>query len=326
MPRLIFSPRYDISFWGLERLHPFDSRKYGRAWKLVRRHCRSRLKTLHVRPDREVTRDELLLVHEASYLDRLSQPAYIAAALELPIVRRLPARLIDWRVLRPMRWATRGTVIAAQEALAHGLAINFSGGYHHAKPAEGEGFCIYADVALAIRQLRRDGWLKADDRIAHIDLDAHQGNGICHHFVEDSRVMLFDMYNRAIYPVYDLVARDRIDCNLPLPPGCGDEQYLDTLRTHLSPFLDSIARSGHLRLAFYNAGTDVYRGDLLGGMRLSAEAVLKRDLFVLDETQQRGIATVMVLSGGYSPMSYQLVAESVKTVLGQVEGPSDRHG
>jgi histone deacetylase 11 len=313
--RIVFSPHYDISFWGLERRHPFDSRKYGRAWRVLRRYDGARLKAAHVRTDRAVTRDELLLVHDAEYLDQLRKPACVATALELPLVGRLPAFLIDWRLLRPMRWATRGTVLAAEQALGHGLAINLSGGYHHAKRSNGEGFCLYADVALAVAQLRRDGRLQAEDRVAHIDLDAHQGNGVCHHFLEDSRMMIFDMYHATTYPAYDRVARARIDCNLPLPHGCGDEQYLDTLRSRLPPFLDSIARSGRLKLVFYNAGTDVYGEDLLGCMQLSAAAVLERDLFVLNETRQRGIPTVMVLSGGYSPMSYQLVAATVKEVL-----------
>ncbi len=99
MPRIVYSRHYNIGFYGLERLHPFDSRKYGRAWNMLKRHFGSSLYKFHVRPDRAATRDELLLVHTSEYVNRLRDPKYVAAALEVPIVRRLPSWAIDWHVL-----------------------------------------------------------------------------------------------------------------------------------------------------------------------------------------------------------------------------------
>ena len=119
MARIVYSRHYNIGFYGLERLHPFDSRKYGRAWKLLRRHFGSSLSKLHVKPKRGASRDELTLVHSAEYLLRLRDPKYVASALEVPPVQRLPSWAIDWHVLRPMRWATRGTILAATNALEH---------------------------------------------------------------------------------------------------------------------------------------------------------------------------------------------------------------
>ena len=192
-PRLIYSPHYNIGLLGLERLHPFDSRKYARAVKdLRRRFGRARLHRHLVKPPRPIPHDQLLVVHTKDYLQRLRNPTFIAKILEVPPIRFLPRWLIDHAVLKPMRYAAAGTILAAQEAMAHGLAINLSGGYHHASPDEGHGFCVYADVALAVHDLRQSDKLKPDDKIVNIDLDAHQGDGVCKSFADDPRVLIYD--------------------------------------------------------------------------------------------------------------------------------------
>jgi histone deacetylase 11 len=209
-----------------------------------------------------------------------------------------------------------GTVEAALAAFEHGLTVNLGGGFHHAKPAAGEGFCVYADVAVAIHKMRESGLLLRDeDRVAHIDLDAHQGNGVAYCFKSDPRVFLFDLFNSAIYPGRDRLAIDRVDLPVPLRPGCDGDSYLQLLREKLPPFLNSVGGSRALGLAVYNAGTDVYEGDRLGGLGLSATNVLDRDLFVIELLRQREIPTVMVLSGGYHRDSYKLVAETVKHLI-----------
>jgi histone deacetylase 11 len=315
MPRIVYSRHYNIGFFGLERIHPFDSRKYGRAWRCLRHHFGDSLRRIWVRPLRPVTHEELLKVHELEYLNRLRQPKYVSSALEIPLLRYAPSWLIDWCVLRPMRWATMGSMVAAKESLRHGFAVNLGGGFHHAKPDGGEGFCIYSDIALAIHSLRQEGLLAADDRIAYVDLDAHQGNGVCHTFMHDKRVFIFDMYNSMIYPSYDVDARKRIDCDVRLRNKCHDVNYLRELTTRLPGFLDSIAQERRVALAIYNAGTDVFSDDPLGGMRLSADAILRRDLFVVQELRKRGFPTLMLLSGGYTRTSYKLIADSVIRLL-----------
>ncbi len=214
--QIVYSKHYDIGFFGIERLHPFDSRKYSRAWGLLRREFGATLSKHWLAVDRPVSDEELLLVHSPEYLASLKNSLTVARAVEIPMLRFMPAWLPRWRVLRPMRWAVRGSVLAARSALETGLAVNLSGGYHHAKPSGGEGFCIFSDIALIVRQLRNERMLGPGDRIVYIDLDAHQGNGVCHEFSADDRVQIFDMYNRDIYPRGDSEARQRIDCNLPL--------------------------------------------------------------------------------------------------------------
>lgn len=314
-PRIVYSPNYDIGFFGLERLHPFDSRKYGRAWAALREEFGRRLRNDHVAPEKPAGRDDLGSVHLGAYLDGpLRSPAYLARALEVPPIARVPGWLTDWRVLRPMRWATAGTVRAAREALRTGMAFNLSGGYHHASRDRGEGFCVYADVGVAVTLLRDEGRLGADDRVVYIDLDAHQGNGVARVFADDPRVFLFDVYNELIYP-RDAHARRRIDCDLPIPPGCDDGRYLPLIRAELPRFLDAVSRARRPALAIYNAGTDIFGGDPLGYLRVSAEGVLARDQFVLAQLTERHIPWVTLPSGGYTRESYQLIARTVAWAL-----------
>jgi len=321
--QIVYSRHYNITFFGFERLHPFDSRKYGRAWELLRQEFGPRLDRHHVEVDRPASDDELRLVHTNAYLESLRKPREIAAALEIPLLQRLPGWLLRWGILSRMRWAVRGSVLAGKAALQHGGAVNLSGGYHHAKPGRGEGFCVFSDIALIVQQLRQEKLLTSDDTVAYVDLDAHQGNGVCHQFQSDRRVAIFDMYNENIYPANDIPAQARIDVNLPLPFGCKGGRYLETLREKLPPFLDGLPTP---RLAIYNAGTDVLVRDQLGGLGLSEEDILQRDLFVIQQFQQRRIPFVMLLSGGYSQQSYRLVANTVAHLLGRenLQGPTDR--
>lgn len=208
-----------------------------------------------------------------------------------------------------------GTILAAREALQCGLAVNLSGGYHHARPDGGEGFSVYADVALAVADLRATGALKDDDRIACVDCDAHQGNGVCRCFTHDSRVFIYDQFNSEIFPWRDAKARRRVDCLVPLYTNCHGADYLDALRKKLPPFLDAFARSGRIGLAVFNAGTDIVAGDPLGRMNVSEANVLERDQFVIDQLTQRAIATVVLPSGGYTRESFRLIANMVEHVL-----------
>jgi histone deacetylase 11 len=322
--KLVYTRRYNIGFLGLERLHPFDSRKYGRAWRAMGRAVRRLRNRAWVGVPRPVSVADLAEVHDPAYLERLRSSEELAQALELPFVRKLPGWGVRWVILRPMRWAVAGSLVAAREGLTHGLAVNLSGGYHHAKPDRGEGFCVFNDVAYLVHRLRAESRLGADDRVAYVDLDAHQGNGVCHHFHSDRRVFIYDAFNPSIYPAYDRAARDRIDCPVPLPDRCTGAEYLRLLELSLPGFLDSIGRGGRVGLAVYNAGTDVYEGDQLGGLRLSAADVLARDLYVIDQIRARGIPVIMLLSGGYSRESYRLVANTVIALLRRSEAPGTR--
>lgn len=97
--------------------------------------------------------------------------------------------------------------------------------------------------------------------------------------------------------------------------GCTTDEYLELLQTRLPAFIESVGQSKQVGLAIYNAGTDIYEGDALGGLRVSAEGVLKRDLFVLEELRRRAIPTVMLPSGGYSEESHRMIARTIQHLL-----------
>jgi histone deacetylase 11 len=313
-PRIVYSRHYNIGFPGLQRLHPFDIRKYGRAWNELRKLYGRRLSRFWEKPYHPATRIELFAVHTPEYLKRLRSSKFLAGALEVPLLRKMPWWVTDWLILRPMRWATLGTVMSSYLALRHKLVINLGGGYHHASAEHGHGFSIYADVAIAIEDLRQANRLREEDTVAYIDLDAHQGDGICRSFARDRRFFIYDQYNSKIFPGI-AEARRRVDCDVPLNPGCNDAEYLSLLRSRLPVFLDSINREGHVKLAIYNAGTDVSIDDQLGGLAVSPAGVEERDQFVLMELVTRRIPTVVLLSGGYSRDSFKMVAAMVAFVI-----------
>ncbi|MCC7360172.1 MAG: histone deacetylase [Anaerolineales bacterium] len=309
-PRIVCTPGYDLTFLGLERLHPFDGRKASRAWRAARRRLGAALDQRTLRPTLPLTREQLLAVHTPAYLDQLRSPAYVAQVLELPIVARLPSFIIDWRLLRPMRLGAQGTRLAAEAALRGGLAYNLAGGYHHAGRDQGQGFCCYADVHLTLAALRQTGALAADDRVLILDLDAHQGNGHERLAQADPQVFIADVYNQDIFPG-DWAARRRIDLDRPVRSGTGDDAYLRLLRR----LLPEVTAAGPFRLAFYIAGTDVAAEDPLGGMALSGDALRTRDRLVLTALLAAGTAVTMLAGGGYGPHSYLHLADSLSYVV-----------
>ena len=310
--KIAYDRRYNFPFSGwASRQHPFDGRKYGRAWQRLRELVGTQIDSIRLAVPRAISDEELLLVHDPAYLQRLKRADVVARVVEVPQLAKVPGWLLDRLLLAPMRWATAGTIITARAAIAEGLAVNLGGGFHHAKPAAGEGFCCYADVAIAAAVLRREGRLGPDDRIAYVDLDAHLGNGVATCFHDDRRLFHFDLFHDGIYPAFDVAARERVDCLLPISGNATGAEYLRTLRNRLPGFLDSVGRANPIRLAVYNAGTDVFVDDELGGLNCTAEDVLERDRFVVDELRSRRIPTLVVTSGGYSPRSYELIADSI---------------
>jgi histone deacetylase 11 len=255
-PKVVYSKGYDIKFLGLEKLHPFDSCKYSRAWNVLVERFGDHLIANSLVPLESVNTNTLNMVHTADYLHSLQRSHFVAKSLELASLRFLPISILDSRVLQPMRLATMGTIMAAEAALENGLAINLSGGYHHASIDRGEGFCIYSDIAVAIAMLRQSQKLQVKDQIAIVDLDAHQGNGLARIFHDDSSIRILDMYNQHIYP-HDIWAQKRIDCAIPLASGTKDALYLELLKERLPAFLNE--KSERPKIAFYNFRARCFR-------------------------------------------------------------------
>ena len=302
MVPIVYHPAYNVSAFGLERLHPFDGRKYRRIHDaLIARGLRR--KGDFVRPV-PVTRGDLERVHTAEYLRTLRSPAALARTLEVPAVRRLPAWLVDWRVLRPMRYAAGGTVLAARLALERGLAVNLGGGYHHAAPSFGGGFCAYADAPLAAQTLYDEGKV---GRVLVVDLDAHQGDGTAAFARTRPWASVLDLYEDDLFPG----RKEPEDFPRPLPPGMTGPEYLEVVREGLAAALAGPPPD----LIVYNAGSDPYVHDPLTRSRLSRRDLAERDLFVVTAARERSIPVVMILSGGYATDSWIIHTDAVEDIL-----------
>lgn len=298
---IVYSSAYNISFYGLEKVHPFDAGKWGKVFDGLRR--AGLLTDSNYHEPHEATTQELLLVHSPSYINRLKWSAYVATVTEVPFMALLPNFVVQRRVLRPFRYQTAGTILAARLALEHGWAVHLGGGFHHASARRGGGFCCYADITLAVRKLQREGRIH---RVMVVDLDAHQGNGYARDFHGDQDVYIMDVYNRAIYPG-DEHAKGAIRRKVELRPGTSDEAYLKLVDEHLQLALGEFPTD----LVVYNAGTDVLSGDSLGYLNISEKGVVERDALVFGRVRQRHLPVVMLTSGGYQRQSARVIARSV---------------
>ena len=306
MVPLVYSPRYNITVFGLEKLHPFDGSKYCRIhdW-LIRRGLRKPKE--FVTPD-SVRRQDLLRVHTEPYLSTLLDPKVLAQILEVPLLGKLPAIFTNWRVLRPMRWATGGTVLACRLAIEQGLAINLGGGYHHAGSNKGGGFCVYADAALAVSLLHSEGRFQ---NALIIDTDAHQGNGTADIIRNWPWAHMLDFFEEDIFPW----PKVEEDIAVPLATGTTGREYLDLLSERVPNALDRLRPD----FVFYNAGSDVLATDPLARLLLKPDDMAERDLFVVSQARERGIPVAMVLSGGYGPASWHAHAQSIEAILARFD-------
>jgi histone deacetylase 11 len=299
---LVYHPRYNITAFGLERLHPFDGRKYRRIHDALIERGLRRARDF-VRP-KKAARRELLEVHTPGYLRSLRSSKTLARILEVPVVGRLPRWVIDWKILRPMRHAVGGTIMAGRLALEHGVAINLGGGYHHAASEWGGGFCVYADTPLAAKILHDEGLV---EKVLVVDLDAHQGNGTAAVFHAWPWATIFDLYERDIFPA----RKEPEDYPLPVRSGLTGAEYLGIVQESLPAALESTRPD----LLCYNAGSDPFALDPLAGFRLTASDLAERDLMVVTMARERGIPVAMVLSGGYSAESWKIHADGIEGIL-----------
>ena len=302
---IIFSPRYDIRVLGIEKLHPFDSEKYGKVHRYLVDKVGIDERAFYA-PE-PVTDEVLLKIHTPNYLNSLNSSYNIAMVAEVMMASLVPIGILQKHLLGPIRYGTGGTILGGELALERGWAINLSGGYHHAKSDSGGGFCFFADVPLAVVNLWETG---PGRKVLIVDLDAHQGNGNASIFRDDPRVDIFDVFNGHIYPG-DYEAARHVRFNYPVNMQVGDGEYLGLLERELPRAMDESSPG----LVVYNAGTDVLAGDPLGGMNISAEGILRRDGFVFQCALDRKIPILMVLSGGYTRKSAGVIGRSIENIL-----------
>jgi acetoin utilization deacetylase AcuC-like enzyme len=260
---------------------------------------------------RRTTMRNLLAVHDLNYLRSLETAEGVSRVFGMPVEQGRVDDLLLWQ-----RSMVGGTLLAARLALRDGITlVNLGGGLHHARADRGQGYCLFNDVAVAVHFLRRRWHFQ--ERILVVDLDVHDGDGTRSFFTTDSTVHTFSIHNHTLLEV-DAVE----DTCIELGTGVSDELYLQTLRRELPPLIERLKPE----LVFYLAGSDVAHDDRHGDWKISEDAVLARDRFVMETLRSPGSerAVVVLLAGGYGLNAWRYSARFCSwLVLGRsLEPPS----
>ena len=273
--RVFSSPGY---FAVLPPGHPFPMRKFPDSAEAIRRQG-----VADVIDPGTIADADLLRVHTPAYVESIRTGHYnelTALRLGLPWHPTIDTR---------SRAATAGTLAATRAALEDGIAANLAGGTHHAFADRGEGYCVFNDVAVAVRRLH------LDEPLLHamvIDLDAHQGNGTAVLMAGDQRLFTYSVHVGRNYP-----SRKEISSlDVELGRYAGADEYFERLEATLPQAIERFEPD----LVFYNAGVDVHADDRFGQMRLSTEDMLRRDHYAIHAARRWDIPTVVVYGGGYN--------------------------
>ncbi len=243
--------------------------------------------------------DDFLLVHDASYVEKLKDPQTLGEILFLDYVSPFDTDIIEF-----FMWVTGGSILSMKIAFEKQVPVfNLGGGYHHAKPAKGEGFCPINDVAIGIKRFWQDF---GDKRVLVVDLDYHQGNGTAMIFSDNDNCFTYSLH---------LDTWDKVDTvtnlDVELPDHCDDRTYLEALRATLPEVTDNFQPE----LMVYVAGGDPHFMDTLGTFELTDSGMLERDLYVVSLAKERHCPVAVVAGGGYGPESWRLYYHFIRCVL-----------
>jgi acetoin utilization deacetylase AcuC-like enzyme len=324
--KLIYSDAYYLPIGN----HVFPAEKYRRV--------RDRLITTGVADANDflepqpATDQDILLVHKPDYVQKL-KTGTLSPREEMEMEIPYSRDLVDAFWL-----AAGGSILAARQALVDKVSVSIGGGFHHAFPDHGEGFCMIHDVAVAIRRLQRDDKIRT---AMTIDCDVHQGNGTAAIFAgtrtesvplpsvatstltqpasaktkmrgaHAGDVFTISLHQHNNYPQYKPPSSIDVD----LPDGIGDDDYLAWLDNALSSGL----RQFEPDLLCYVAGADPYKDDQLGGLELTIDGLKKRDRLVFQVARARNIPVMVTYAGGYAKNIEDTVTIHSNTIIAAKE-------
>ncbi len=320
--KLVYSDDYYLPIGS----HVFPAEKYQRIHKRLIETGVADPKDF-VKPQPASDQD-ILLVHTPQYVHKLKTGTLTAREeleMEIPYSPEL---------VRAFWLAAGGSMLAADFALNEQVAFNIGGGFHHAFPDHGEGFCMIHDVAVAIRRMQRDDKIT---RAMTVDCDVHQGNGTAAIFAgvrvpsnplpstgpvtvaapaklrnaHAGDVFTISLHQENNYPVIKPPSSIDVD----LPDGIGDDDYLAWLDNALSSGL----RQFDPELICYIAGADPYKEDQLGGLNLTIEGLKRRDELMFRVAKARGIPVMVTFAGGYAQKVEDTVTIHCNTVIAAKE-------
>ena len=274
--------------------HQFPAEKYQRVREWLQASSLSRELDFKLPP--AATDQQLLRVHTTEYLEKLKSGA----------LSRIEQRRIGFpwspEMVERHRRSAGATLAASRAALRDGAGVHLAGGTHHGFPDHGEGFCVFNDVAVSVRNLQAEGLI---NRAVVIDLDVRQGNGTAAIFADDPEVFTFSMHGERNFPQ----VKEGSDIDIMLPDGTTDARYLAELTTALAEKLPF-----DRDLAFFLAGADCYGGDRYGRLKLTKAGIAERDRLVFEACRQQGLPVTVVMAGGYSKRIEDIVDINVATI------------
>lgn len=277
--------------------HRFPMEKY----ELLRQRLSLELPQIHATLATPATDGELALVHCPAYIDSVIQGSLSPAAQ-----REIGFPWSPGMVERA-RGSSGATIMASRTAMTEGVAANLAGGTHHAYRDKGSGFCVFNDVAVAVRLMQAE-WSRTHTRplrVAVIDLDVHQGNGTASIFRDDDTVFTLSLHGARNFPF----RKEPGDLDVDLPDGCTDDDYLQALEQALG----ELERRFEPQRVFYLAGADPHEGDRLGRLKLSFDGLEARDRRVFDWAWQRRLPLTLAMAGGYGHRIEDTVQVQINT-------------
>jgi acetoin utilization deacetylase AcuC-like enzyme len=267
--------------------HRFPIKKFGELIKLLRK--KNIATTYNTFEPDEVSVPTLLNVHTEEYINKINN-----LSLDKDEIRKLGFPLVK-SVRRRSFVATGGTVLASKLAVKHKLACNTAGGSHHAFSNQGNGYCVFNDVAVATSYLKKKYKYK---KILILDLDVHQGDGTAKIFESDDSIYTVSIHSKKNYPS----KKQKSNIDIELEDGIKDEEYLNIVNQLLQKIGDL-----QFDFVFYVAGVDVHFEDRLGKLNITETGIRKREELVINNFFKRNIPLCGVLGGGYNHNFEQLV-------------------
>lgn len=274
---LVFHPIY--SQLDLPERHRFPIDKYRTIYE--------RLITEGVSEERFHTPEVFSHTKASPLIDKDYVQALVSNQLDHKAMRRIGFPWSEQLVRRTFT-AVGGTLLTAQLAYEHGIAINLTGGYHHAFADFGSGFCMINDLFLAANQL-----LERDDisRVLIFDCDVHQGDGTAALAQGRDDIITVSLHCEKNFPY----RKQDSDMDFPLDKHLDDDEYLQTVEQALQLALNCY----HIDAVIYDAGVDIHENDDLGHLNITTEGVYQRDRLVFEQCLQRGLPVAAVIGGGY---------------------------
>lgn len=229
-----------------------------------------------------VSNEQLTSAHQQEYIN-----AFLSGEITEKAMKRIGFPWSEQFVQRTLT-AVSGTLLAANTAVEQGIAINLTGGYHHAHPGFGSGFCVFNDLTIAAKQLIADG--KAN-RVLIFDCDVHQGDGTATCAENEAHIFTCSIHCEKNFPA----RKQHSDWDLGLEKALTDKDYLH----HVKQTLDAAISSFKPDFIFYDAGVDIHRDDDLGLLNITTDGVFERDFAVFSAAKHHKLPVAAVIGGGY---------------------------